>query len=389
MPQLSSSRALAARRFAAAATPFWGPAALVAIVGLTINRSAPYSWLSPTQAMLINLVVVLGLFVFVGNSGIVSFGHMGFMAVGAYSCALMTIPPTQKRVLFPHFPRAMKFILDLDVPPLLAVLISGFVAATLSAVVGYPLMRLSGLAAGMGTFSILVIFNNVISNWTSVTGGASTLVGAPNYATIPHLVVAAVIALAITFGYARSNSAVRLRASREDVNAASVLGINVTKERWISFVLSAFLVGGAGGLYALYLPFSPADFYVNATIFALAMLLVGGSASLWGAVLGTLFLSLVHQVFSEAEAGLQIGTLNVKAPGGMTEIVVALVMLLTLIVRPRGLSGGRELDLRSAATAARWLGSRLRRARPLDSGTGSPDDEVRSIPAPADDGAAR
>jgi branched-chain amino acid transport system permease protein len=267
----------------------------------------------------------------------------------------------QKKVLFPNFPRPARFILDLDVHPMVGVLIAACVAALLAAVIGYPLMRLSGLAAGMGTFSVLVIVNVVISNWTSVTGGDSTLVGAPLYATIPRLLGAAVVAILVTFFYRRSNSAVRLRASREDVNAAAALGVNVAKERWLSFILSAFLVGAAGGLYALYLPFSPSDFYVNATIFALAMLLVGGSGSLWGAVLGTVFVSIAFQLFTEGESGINVGALHVRLPGGTTEIVVALVMLLTLIVRPRGLSGGREFDVRALATTGGRLKSRLRR----------------------------
>ncbi|MGH3041572.1 MAG: ABC transporter permease, partial [Gaiellaceae bacterium] len=190
--------------------------------------------------MLVNLTLVVGLYLFVGNSGVFSFGHIAFMAVGAYTAAILTIPVEQKGFLFTAMP---DFLRDIHLGTVPAILAGGAVAATFALIVSVPLMRLSGLAAGLGTFAVLVIVNDVAKNWEEVTNGLSGLPGVPQTTTVGSALVWALLALAVAFLFQQTRACLRLRASREDAIAARAIGVKIGRERRISFCLSAFVMG--------------------------------------------------------------------------------------------------------------------------------------------------
>ena len=166
---------------------------------------------------LIELLVVIGLYIFVGNSGVLSFGHISFMAIGAYVTAWLVIPPETKKLLLPGLP---SFLTAAHWPSELGILVGGVVAAAFALVVGVPLMRLSGISASIATFALLAIVNAVTSNWTAMTGGQASLYGLPVYRgafVALAWVVAAILGAAL---YQASGSGFRLQGSREDEVAA-------------------------------------------------------------------------------------------------------------------------------------------------------------------------
>jgi branched-chain amino acid transport system permease protein len=303
---------------------------------------ADYSTQYTVTGVLINLILVVGLYIFAGNSGIMSFGHPSFMAIGAYACALMTIPPLHKRFLFPDFPTNALFILHLDVNPVVAALAAGLLAAVFAMIVGYPLMRLSGMPAGISTLALLVFVNVVISNWDSVTHGTSTIVGVPQMSTLWSTLLVAEGVIVLAFLYQTSGRGLRLRAIREDQYAASALGMSVVFERWVGFVLSAFVLGLGGAMYAYFIPFQSSDFYLTLTFYVIAVLVIGGRSSLWGAVLGTTLVALFTETMRHVEQGVLIGSIQVQTPIGTTDVGLGLAMLLVLLLRPDGLTGGHE-----------------------------------------------
>jgi branched-chain amino acid transport system permease protein len=136
-----------------------------------------------------------------------------------------------------------------------------------------------------------------------------------------------------------------LRATREDAAAASATGISVYRQRLGAFVLSGIVAGFGGGLYVHLLPVNTESVYLDLTFVTLAMLVVGGASSLWGAVVGALAVSALDSFLASAENGVQIlgGTLDL--PGGTRVIVEGTLMALVLIARPNGLTGGREFSL--------------------------------------------
>ena len=115
----------------------------------------------------------MGLYIFVGNSGVISFGHTAFMAVGAYATAWQDCCSTTKSLFMPALPN---FLLQVTVPPPIATIVSGVVASLSAAVVGVTIIRASGISASIATFAVLAIINVTFSNWDSVTAGTTTLV---------------------------------------------------------------------------------------------------------------------------------------------------------------------------------------------------------------------
>jgi branched-chain amino acid transport system permease protein len=291
--------------------------------------------------MLIRLVVVVGIYIFVGNSGIISFGHIGFMAIGAYAGAWQTCCPALKPMTMPGLP---DFVLHTTVPFVPALILGGLLAAAVAGVVGFFIMRLSGIGASIGTFAFLAIVNVVYSNWTKVTGGTSSIVGIPVNVDVWTAVCWVVISLVVAYLYQISSFGVSLRASRDDEVASRAAGVDVFRQRLFSFVISAFVVGVGGGLYGHFLGVLTTDvFYLSLTFIALAMLVIGGIGSLAGAVIGVIAISALIEALRQLEQGVEIGGVAIGLPAGMQEVLLGVAMLLILVYRARGLTNSREL----------------------------------------------
>lgn len=314
-------------------------AGVPALVGAALVSGAAESAVVTTA--LVNLVLVVGLYTFVGNSGVLSFGHVAFAALGAYSAGLLVIPVETKAVLQPDLPGLLA---NAHLAPLPATLAGAGVAALVAAVVALPLMRLSGLAASISTFSVLVIVHVVAGNLTAVTGGAAGLAGVPTSTTLITALLWALVVIAVAFAFQRTMVGLRLRASREDEFAARALGVPITRERSFAWVVSAAVMGAGGALLAQQLgTFSPAAFYLDLTFITLAMLVVGGMTSVSGAVVGTIAITAIGEAARQLEAGIAPLGLPIVVPAGFREVALAVVVLGILVLRPRGITAGREL----------------------------------------------
>jgi branched-chain amino acid transport system permease protein len=157
------------------------------------------------------------------------------------------------------------------------------------------------------------------------------------------LIVTVVVILIIAM-FQGTTWALRLKASREDEVAARAAGIGVLRERSLAWVLSAFLAGAGGALYAGYVgTFNPDTFYLDPTFVVLSMLIVGGFRSLTGAVIGAAFISIVVQIFTQMEEGVHLGPIHFTAPSGLEQVGLSIITLLVLLLRQDGLVGDREL----------------------------------------------
>jgi branched-chain amino acid transport system permease protein len=321
--------------------PLVAPCIVVSLIVLVTEMAQDDELTRIVTRMLINLVLVVALYIFIGNSGVVSFGHASFMAIGAYTTALLTIPVQQKAFVLPHLPG---FLADAELSLLPAAIIGGLVAAAIAVVVGLPIMRLNGLAAGIATFSFLIVVHVVLINWDAVTRGTGSMTGVPIDLTPAKALVAALAAMAGGYLYQRSKLGRRLRASREDEPAALAIGVNVVRERTIAFALSAFFTAIGGALFGHFLGiFSPDDFYLSLTFTVFAMLIVGGVGSLAGAVAGTLTVTAAVEALLRLEQGVDIAGVHISGTTGLQETGLALFLLLVLIFRPAGIMGGREI----------------------------------------------
>ena len=319
-----------------------GPALVVTAVGIAstfVSRSNEIYFLSA----LVSVVIVVATYVFIGNSGVLSFGQVSFVAVGAFAAGVMTVPLESKTAVLPElFP----LLREHTVGNLASLLLATAAGGVFAFVVGLPLMRLSGLAAGIATFAVLEITHNVLREWTKIGPGATTLSLVPETTGAFQATLAAIVAIAVAFAYQRSRLGRLLRASREDAAAARGVGVNVHRQRLWAFTLSGALAGFAGGVLVHLLgSITTEQVYLELTFLSLAMLVVGGLTSLWGAVLGALAVSGLDSFLSEAEQGVQLGV-SLDLPDGTRLAILGGLMALVLILRPSGLTGGRELSLR-------------------------------------------
>jgi len=291
--------------------------------------------------MLIDVILVLALQVFMGNSGILSFAVAGFMGIGAYGSVLFSMTPAAKAAALPDL---YPLLTQVQLPFVVSLLIGGLIAALVAAIVSYPLMRLSDAAGVITIFSLLVIINVVLVHWSAVTNGPRTLFGVDRFTYLGTAAVCAIVFLAIAWWFKESSVGLKLRASRDDAYAARCIGINIVVTRYISFVLSAFMAGFAGALWAHFITsFSPYAFYLTAMFVFLVMLVIGGPQGVSGAVLGTVLVTTLREVLRATEN--TVNTLKLLPNGlvGFTEIVMAVLLIGILVVRPSGILGGREL----------------------------------------------
>ena len=320
--------------------------ALAAPVVLVLVVAAVGSQLNPVRQLefgdaLVSVAIVVALYVFVGNSGVLSFGHISFVAVGAYLSGILTLGAEQKNLILPTMFGVLRHT---TTSTALSLVIAAAAGAMFALVAGIPLMRLSGLPAGIATFAVLGITTNIISYWDKIGPGVTALALVPTNG-IWTLMTGALIAIVVAFLYQRSASGRKLRATREDPQAAQASGIQVHRQRLYAFVISGALAGFAGGLLVHELgSITTSQVSVELTFTTLAMLVVGGVSSLSGAVLGALLISGLNSFLADAEQGVRIGV-QVTLPTGTRLVTIGAVMALVLILRPSGIVGGREVRL--------------------------------------------
>jgi branched-chain amino acid transport system permease protein len=310
------------------------------------------------EKFFLRLLIVLALQMFSGNSGILSFGQVAFMAVGAYTSALLTIPTAIKQFTFLTMPHVLKgWVFPAQFGPLEGTLAGGVAALIVAMVFGVPIVRLVGVAAGIATLAILVAMNVFIQQTSSITRGTSTQIGVPQTTTLRATLLWVILAIIVAYVFKQSRNGLRLRASRENDRAARSVGVHVALERYIAFALSGFVCGIVGALYGHYfITFSYLDFYFDLTFLTIAMLVVGGMGSVSGAVVGTSFLTVIYVFFQRFEVN---GIAGATVPSGTADVVMALALLVALILRPKGLTAGREIPWPGDW---RWLQQTRRRA---------------------------
>lgn len=316
------------------------PLALVALIAF-VGAAGPPSSQGTVTLILCNLIIVLGLQVFIGNSGVYSFGQLGFAAAGAYVAALLTLPASFTALQTPALPDVIS---TAQLDPLPATLIGALACGLLAVVVGLPLMRTSTLAIPISTFAFLIVVYQVIANWDRITGGSSGLVSIPATTGVLSAGLWAAAAVVIAVAFKWSPSGYRLQATREDEVAARSIGISLMKERLIAFSLSGMLCG-IGGALAVHQSgvLGSTTFYFGATVTTVTMLVVGGARSVFGAVVGTVAVATVNEVLRGLEDGASLfGAVSVGDTPGLAAIGLGLILLAAMTAMPDGLTGGRE-----------------------------------------------
>lgn len=319
---------------------FVGPSLFVVVFSLGGMLTSSSVQLQ-VRSILITACIVVALHVFMGVSGVVSFGHISFVAIGAFAAGIATAPADLKPTAFPDM---LPFLASLEIGNIASLLLAAAIGGLYAFLVGIPIVRLSGLAAGIATFAVLIITNNVFRNWEAIGPGAKTLPQIPETSDFFQVTVGLLVVLLIAHLYQTSRYGRMLRATREDPAAARSSGVNIHRQRLMAFTLSGLLAGFAGGLLVhLVGSITTNQVFLDLTFITLAMLVIGGIGSLWGALIGAVFIATLNTVLFEAENQVELGPLSVDLPTGSRLVGVALVMILVLLFRPQGITAGREL----------------------------------------------
>ena len=291
----------------------------------------------------ISLVLVLGLQAFMGNSGILSFAHIGFMGIGAYTSAVLTIPVQMKGMALPDL---YPLLSQVELSPYLAMVAGGLVAALVASVVSFPLMRLSDAAAVITSFALLVVIYTVLTHWSALTNGPRTLFGLPRATDLRLAATVAILAIVGALAFKESRTGRLLRASRDDERAAAAIGAHIPHLRWRAFVLAALFAGIGGALWGHFITsFSPKAFYLKETFVILSMLVIGGASTVSGAVVGAFIVTAAYEGLRGIEGLMNAANVTGEPVIGLTEIVLAIAMIAILVLRPGGLFPTREIGV--------------------------------------------
>jgi branched-chain amino acid transport system permease protein len=315
------------RRFAVAALI---GAVLVYLSEANLN---PYL-LSIIQFIGLNIILAVSLNVTNGFIGLFSLGHPAFMTIGGYVTAILVIPAERKAALLPDLP---SFLATQEWPFLPALVAGGLGAALVALIVGFPVLRLRGHYLAVATLGLIFIVQSFAVNMRGVTRGALGLSGLPELTNLWWVYLFCLVTIYVCWQLKHSSLGRTMLAIRENELAASCLGVKVARMRILSFVLGAFLAGIAGGLWVhLVTLISPSSFSFILAFQIVVMVVLGGTGSITGAVLVAVVLSVLTQLLRPVEEAADLF--------GASQMIVAFVVLIVLITRPKGLFGTAEPD---------------------------------------------
>lgn len=290
----------------------------------------------------ISIILVVSLNLSNGYTGVFSLGHIGFMAIGAYTAAILTLPLPLKLSYLPDLPAWLE---NAQLAFLPATLIGGILAMLIAFLIGASIMRLTGPYVGVATLGFLVIVHVILVNWDSMTRGARTFSGVPPYTNIWWVGGWTVVTIYIIWRLTRSSYGRRMIAIRDNSIAAQSLGINVLRMRLLAFCVSAFFTAVAGSLWAHFIQsFSPKAFLFVETFSIITMLIAGGMGSISGSVIGAVGITILSEILRNAERGVNLGFIQIPPVYGASQILMAVLFILLIIYRPEGIMGKRESD---------------------------------------------
>jgi branched-chain amino acid transport system permease protein len=280
----------------------------------------------------LNVMLAVSLNLTNGYTGLFSLGHPGFMTVGGYIAALLTYPTNRKSFMVPDLPE----VLQTTQWDLLPALLAGGIGATLTAlVIGFPVLRLRGHYLAVATLGFIIIVRVLFNNADGYTRGALGLSGMPRLAGLWWVWVFMVLTVFVCWRVKFSSLGRAMQAVRENELAARCIGISPTLVRLQAFCLGAFFAGVAGGLFAhVVSTITPGSFSILLAFNLVVMVVIGGSGSLFGAIVAAAGLSILSEALKPLEASLEAY--------GLSQMLIALMLIVVLIFRRQGLFGTRE-----------------------------------------------
>lgn len=269
----------------------------------------------------INIIAVLGPSLLLGFTGLFTFGHAAYEAIGAYTAALLTM--------------------KMGMPFPIALLCGCLLAMLCSIPIGYPTLRLTSDYFIVATLGVGEIVALLIENLEKVTGGARGLPGVPFYTTLPWTIGLVILCIWVTRNFVNSRHGRNCIAVRENELAAECVAIDSFKYKMMAQMIAAFLGGLSGGLMGHYVGILHPKMFriIRSEELGIAVIL-GGAGSITGSVLAAIVVTLLPEILRDVVKDWRL-------------VVYGLAVILVIIVKPQGLMGYRELTLESIRKT--WL----------------------------------
>ncbi|MDX2158413.1 MAG: branched-chain amino acid ABC transporter permease [Hyphomicrobiaceae bacterium] len=312
----------------------WVAAALLVLFVAIVPTVLHEYYLSIFNLIFIAVVGALGLNILVGYTGQISIGHAAFMSVGAYTAANLAV--------------------KLDLPFWITLPAGGLMAAFVGAIVGIPSLRIKGTYLAIATLASQLIIEWIINHTPAISGGASASIQVPRPVVFGHELKSqldlyfftlffAILALIATVNIVRSRLGRAFIAIRDQDIAAEIIGINIFRYKLIAFAISSFFAGVCGVLYTYYFGIANYEAYqIVVSIDYLAMVIIGGLGSVFGSVLGAIFvtaLPIVIRLLVEAFGGFIWDTAALSAVAASMRLVIfGALIIFFLVVEPEGLA---------------------------------------------------
>ncbi|SET95832.1 branched-chain amino acid ABC transporter permease [Paenibacillus sp. NFR01] len=259
----------------------------------------------------VNIMLAVSLNLINGITGQFSIGHAGFMSVGAYTSAILT--------------------LDYNAPFVVAIIAGGIVASICGILIGIPTLRLNGDYLAIATLGFGEIIRIIMLN-TEYVGGASGLSGIPSKTTWTVIFIFTLVTVVLINNFIRSTHGRACLAIRENEIAAEAMGINTTLYKVIAFTIGALFAGMAGGLSAhTFYVITPGSFNFLKSFEILVMVVLGGLGSTAGSIVGAVFVTLLYTYLRDVPEWRMI--------------IYSIVLILMMIFRPGGLLGTTKFSL--------------------------------------------
>ncbi|WP_448523192.1 branched-chain amino acid ABC transporter permease [Pseudothermotoga sp.] len=318
--------------------------ALVALLIVIADRRASDYLVLILNLIAINIIFAVSLNLINGITGIFSLGHAGFIAIGAYTSVLLTLPIEQKEISYLIKPLIYPFN-RIELPFLPAVLIAGLVSAGFGYLVAAPSLRLIGDYLAIATLGLGETIRVIANNAWSITNGALGLKGIPPYTNLYWswgwaLITVVAVASLVSSSYGRA-----LKAIREDSIAAKAMGINVFSHQVMSFVVGSFFAGVGGALWAhLITTIDPKSFTFTKTFEILIMVVLGGLGSISGSIIGAAIYTVGLEFLRVLESPFKIWFINYPGVPGMRMVVLSVLLIVLMLFWQRGIMGRNELS---------------------------------------------
>lgn len=282
-----------------------------------------------------------------GFTGMFSLGQPGFMAIGAYVTAILTVDKAHKISIFTIVPLAEdSLIANVHAPFFAALIIGGVIAAIFAFFIGFPVLRLKGDYLAIASLGFSEIIRIILQNAIGVTNGPTGITGIPD--TYMNLyVTVGILALIIIFMIAmiKSSYGRALLSIREDEVAAQAMGINLFKHKMIAFILSGFVAGIGGGLLAAYTKtIDPNMFKFIVAYEILLMVVLGGQGSVTGTVVGAFIVRIAMEKLRFLDGTIDFGFFRYHGIEGMRMVVFSALLMVVIILWRRGIFGSKEFS---------------------------------------------